>query len=79
MKLPKIFKWRLRLVQQGYDLGWEHGYEAGQIEKKHEIVDLLSSHIDRIDWLKETPLEVKDILPIVRDHNEEKEVVGWEQ
>jgi len=78
MKLPKIFRWRVKLVQQGYDKGWEHGYEAGMVEQKNQIIDLLSSHIEKIDWLQETPIEVKDILPIVKNHEEDKELVGWE-
>lgn len=78
MKLPKFLKWRVRLVQKGYDLGWGHGYEAGMIEQKNQIIDLLSSHIENIDWLQETPLEVRDILPIVKSHKEDKELVGWD-
>ena len=77
MKLLKVFRWRVKLVQQGYDKGWEHGYEAGMVEQKNQIIDLLSSHIEKIDWLQETPIEVKDILPIVKSHEEEKELVGW--
>lgn len=79
MKIRNLFKWRVRLVQKGYDMGWEHGYEAGMYEKRNEIIDLLSSHIERVDWLQETPIEVKDILPIVKNHTEEKELVGWEE
>jgi GTP cyclohydrolase II len=48
------------------------------VEQKNQIIDLLSSHIEKIDWLQETPIEVKDILPIVKSHEEEKELVGWE-
>lgn len=78
-KFLNLFKWRLRLVQKGYDFGWEHGYEAGMVEQKNQIIDLLSSHIENIDWLQETPIEVKDILPIVKNHQEDKELVGWEE
>jgi len=78
-KFLNIFKWRVRLVQKGYDMGWEHGYEAGLVEQKNQIIDLLSSHIENIDWLQETPIEVKDILPIVKNHQEDKELVGWEE
>ena len=59
-------------------MGWEHGYEAGMVERKNQIIDLLSSHIEKIDWLQETPIEVKDILPIVKNHQEDKELVGWD-
>jgi len=77
-KFTRLFKWRVRLVQKGYDKGWEHGYEAGMVERKNQIIDLLSSHIEKIDWLQETPIEVKDILPIVKNHQEDKELVGWD-
>ena len=77
-KFTRLFKWRVRLIQKGYDMGWEHGYEAGMVERKNQIIDLLSSHIENIDWLQETPLEVKDILPIVKNHQEDKELVGWD-
>jgi hypothetical protein len=76
-KIRNLFKWRVRLMQIGYDLGWGHGYEAGMVEQKNQIVDLLSNHIENIDWLQETPLEVRDILPIVKSHKEDKELVGW--
>jgi hypothetical protein len=77
-KIRNLFKWRVRLMQIGYDLGWGHGYEAGMVEQKNQIVDLLSNHIENIDWLQETPLEVRDILPIVKSHKEDKELVGWD-
>jgi hypothetical protein len=75
MKNP--FKRKLRQVQEAYDLGWEHGFEAGWIEQKNEIIDLLSSHIENIDWLNETPLEVREILPIVRNHKQIKDEITW--
>ena len=78
-RLVNLFKFRLRIVQKGYDMGWQHGYEAGMLEQKNQIIDLLSSHIENIDWLQETPLEVRDILPIVKNHQEDKELVGWEK
>ena len=78
VRVKNLFKWRLRLVQKGYDMGWQHGYEAGMVEQKNQIIDLLSSHIENIDWLQETPLEVRDILPIVKNYQEDKEPVGWE-
>jgi hypothetical protein len=76
-RLVNLFKVRLRIVQKAYDMGWDDGYEAGMREQKNQIIDLLSSHIENIDWLQETPLEVKDILPIVKNHTEDKEPVGW--
>jgi hypothetical protein len=77
MKLLKIFKWRLRLVQQGYDLGWEHGYEAGMIEQKNQIVDKVDKFVKDVDWLKEEPYTRKDIVEAIKNHEPEKELVGW--
>jgi hypothetical protein len=68
MKLPKIFKWRVRVVQQAYDLGWKHGHEAGKIDRHNEILGLLVDNIETINWLKEESLEVRDIIPMVRNH-----------
>jgi flagellar biosynthesis/type III secretory pathway protein FliH len=77
MKLPKFFKWRVRLVQQGYDLGWEHGYEAGMIEQKNQIVDKVDKFVKDVDWLKEDPYTRKDIVEAIKNHEPEKELVGW--
>ena len=78
MKLPRFLKWRVRLVQQGYDLGWEHGYEAGMVEQKNQIVDKVDKFIKDIDWLKEDPYTRKDIVEAIKNHEPEKELVGWE-
>lgn len=72
-----LFKWRLRLVQQGYDLGWGHGFEAGELEKYHEIIDVLTYNIETIDWLKETPIEVRDVVNIVKNHKNTKKTIEW--
>lgn len=77
MKFLNIFKWRLRLVQKGYDLGWQHGYEAGMDEHHKQILDLLNKHINDIDWLKEDIFTVKDVIPVVEGHMPDKEPVGW--
>lgn len=76
-KLLNIFKWRVRLVQKGYDLGWKHGYEAGMIEQHNQIMELLNTHIHGIDWLKEDAFTVKDVIPVVKNHVADKELVGW--
>ena len=76
-RLLKLFKWRVRLVQQGYDLGWEHGYQAGMDEQHKQIIDLLNSNFHGVDWLKEEPITLKDIVPIVKEHQADKEPVGW--
>ena len=78
MRLPKIFKWRLRLIQHGYDLGWEHGYEAGMTEQHKQIVDKVNKYIHDVDWLKEDPYTRRDIIEAIKNHEPEKEVVGWE-
>lgn len=77
MKLPKFFRWRVRLVQQGYDLGWEHGYEAGMVEQKNQIVDKVDKFVKDVDWLKEEPYTRKDIVEAIKNHEPEKELVGW--
>lgn len=78
MKLPNFFRWRVRLVQQGYNLGWEHGYEAGMVEQKNQIVDKVDKFVKDVDWLKEEPYTRKDIVEAIRNHEPEKELVGWE-
>jgi len=77
-KFIKLFKWRVRLVQQGYNLGWEHGYEAGMIEQKNQIVDKVDKFVKEVDWLKEEPYTRKDIVEAIKNHEPEKELVGWE-
>lgn len=78
MKLPKFFRWRVRLVQQGYDAGWNHGYEAGMIEQKNQIVDKVNKYVQDVDWLKENPYTRKEIVEAIKNHEPEKELVGWE-
>jgi len=78
MKLPRFLKWRVRLVQQGYDLGWQHGYEAGMVEQKNQIVDKVDKFVKDVDWLKEEPYTRKDIVEAIKNHEPEKELVGWE-
>ena len=78
MKLPKFFRWRVRLVQQGYNVGWEHGYEAGMVEQKNQIIDKVNKYIHDVDWLKENPYTRKEIVEAIKNHEPEKELVGWE-
>jgi len=70
-------QWRVRLVQQGYDKGWEHGYEAGMVEQKNQIVDKVNKFIQDVDWLKEDPYTRKEIVEAIKEHEPEKELVGW--
>jgi flagellar biosynthesis/type III secretory pathway protein FliH len=79
MKLPNIFKWRLRLVQQGYDLGWQHGYEAGMTEKHKQIIDSVNKFVTDVDWLKEEPYTRKQIVEAIKNHEPDLEPVGWEK
>ena len=77
-KFIRLFKWRVRLVQKGYDMGWEHGYEAGMVEQKNQIVDKVDKFIKDVDWLKEDPYTRKDIVEAIKNHEPEKELVGWQ-
>lgn len=77
MKLSKIFNWRLRLVQQGYDLGYKHGFEAGRVDKHGEIVQMLTYNLDNIDWTREEPIQVRDIVPMVKNHKPKVEGDVW--
>ena len=77
MKLPNIFKWRVRLVQQGYDFGWGHGYKAGMDEAHKQIIDVLNKHIHDVDWLKEDPYTRKELVAVVQSYTTDKEPVGW--
>lgn len=76
-RLLNIFKWRVKLIQTGYNLGWEHGYEAGLIEQHKQIVDKVNKLIHDVDWLKEDPYTRKDIVEAIKDHEADKEPVGW--
>jgi hypothetical protein len=76
-KFLNLFKWRVRLVQQGYDLGWKHGYEAGMDEQHKQIVDKVNTLIHDVDWLKEDPYTRKEIVEMIKEHKADKEPVGW--
>lgn len=79
MKLLDIFKWRVRLVQKGYDLGWKHGFSAGMDENHKQVIDLLNKHIHNVDWLKEDPYTRKELVSVVENHVLDKEPVGWDK
>jgi flagellar biosynthesis/type III secretory pathway protein FliH len=78
MNLPNIFKWRLRLVQQGYNLGWQHGYDAGMNENQKQIVDKVNKLIHDVDWLKEDPYTRKEIVEAIKQHVPDREPIGWD-
>ena len=75
--MKNIFKWRLRLVQKGYDLGWKHGYEAGMDEQHKQIIDVVNKFVHDVNWLKEEPYTRKDIVEAIKGHTADKEVIGW--
>jgi flagellar biosynthesis/type III secretory pathway protein FliH len=77
-KFFNLFKWRLRLVQQGYNLGWQHGYKAGMDENQKQIVDKVNKLIHDVDWLKEDPYTRKEIVEAIKEHVPDKEIVGWD-
>jgi hypothetical protein len=49
------------------------------VEQHNQIVDLLNKHIHDIDWLKEDAFTVKDVIPVVKNHVADKELIGWEK
>lgn len=77
MKLSKIFNWRLRLVQQGYELGYKQGIEAGKVEKHNEIIAMLTHNLETIDWTREEPIQVRDIVPLVKNHRPKTNEDVW--
>lgn len=76
-KFLNLFKWRVQLVQKGYDLGWEHGYEAGMNEQHKQIVDKVSKLVYDIDWMREDPYTRKEIIEVIKNHEADKEPIGW--
>jgi hypothetical protein len=77
MKLFKIFNIKLRIAQQAYDLGYKHGHEAGRIDKHGEILQMLTHNLDNIDWTREEPVQVRDVVPMVRNHKPKVEGEVW--
>jgi hypothetical protein len=52
--------------------------EAGMVEQKNQIVDKVDKFVKDVDWLKEDPYTRKDIVEAIKNHEPEKELVGWE-
>lgn len=77
MKKPKILTKKLELVQQAYDMGWKHGHEAGKVDGHYEIMDIIATKVEPIDWLQENPLEVRDILPLIKSETKHKAPSTW--
>jgi flagellar biosynthesis/type III secretory pathway protein FliH len=78
MKLRKKADENLKLIQQSYDLGFMHGLEAGKVEKHHEIISMLTHALDNIDWTREEPIQVRDIVPMVKNHIPKAEEDVWQ-
>jgi hypothetical protein len=75
-RLPKVFQWRVRLAQQAYDLGFSHGIQVGKKDKHNEILEMLNHNIETIDWVREEPIQVRDIIPMVENHEAKED--NWE-
>ena len=73
-----IFKWKDRLIQKWYNLGWKHGYDAGMDEHHKQIVDLLNKNIEDIDWTVEEPFKLREVVPLVKKYKADKDLVGWD-
>lgn len=60
------------MIQQAYDLGWKHGHEMGKVDGQYEIMDIIAKKVEPIDWLQEHPIEVRDILPLIKSETKVK-------
>lgn len=76
-KLPAALKWRVRLMQRGYDLGYDHGYDNGMRDKEHDIIQLIESKLENLDWFDDSPLELRQIVPLIKKSNEPVLVDPW--
>lgn len=59
-------KKRLKLIQEAYDMGYTHGVADGKVEKHGEIIHMLTKKLDGTDWLQEDPVDIRDIVPLVK-------------
>lgn len=59
-------KKRLQLIQEAYDMGYAHGVADGKVEKHGEIIHMLTKKLDGTDWLQEDPIDIRDIVPLVK-------------
>lgn len=76
-KIPAAMKWRVRLMQRGYDLGYEHGYSNGMRDKEHDIIHLIESKLENLDWFDDSPLEVRQVVPLIKNTNAVVEIDPW--
>lgn len=70
-------KKKLEELQEAYDMGYEHGRKAGMIDRQHEIISLLTDNIESIDWINEDSLEIRDVLPLIRNSVKPKVIDTW--
>lgn len=77
MRFLNLFKWRVRLIQKGYELGYKQGIEAGKVEKHNEIIAMLTHALESIDWTREEPIQVRDVLPMVKNHKPKAHEDVW--
>jgi hypothetical protein len=59
-------KVKLGLVQMGYDHGFDHGYELGKKDRENEIIHLIESKVENMDWLDDNTLEVRQVVPLIK-------------
>jgi hypothetical protein len=59
-------KIKLGLVQMGYDYGFDHGYDLGKKDRENDIIHLIESQTENMDWLNENSLEVRNIVPLIK-------------
>lgn len=72
-----IRKKKLQELQEAYDLGYEHGRKTGMIDKQHEIISLLTDSIESIDWIDEGSMDIRDVLPLIKNINKPKVIDTW--
>ena len=64
-------------MQRGYDLGYDHGYDNGMRDKEHDIIQLIESKLENLDWFDDSPLELRQIVPLIKKSNEPVLVDPW--
>ena len=72
-----VRKKKLQELQEAYDMGFEHGRKAGMTDRQYEIINLLTESIESIDWINEDTMEIRDILPLIRNSVKPKVIDTW--
>lgn len=60
------------LIQIGYDYGFDRGYSNGKKDKEHEIVGLIESKTEVLDWLDNGAVEARHIIPLIKESSPQK-------